>query len=100
MSLPANDIVEALDDVNNSTDVTGLLESLTGLVQNVVSFLPTLLAQSQENNRALAHICSFTQASTGKNYCSTASSVMVPSMLGMVVAVTVVVLVNMVDHVP
>lgn len=97
MSLPANDIVEALDGVNNSTNVTGLLESLTGLVRNVVNFLPTLLAQSQ---RAVAHICSFTQASTGKNYCSTASGVKVPSMLGMVVAVMVVVLVNMVDHVP
>lgn len=113
-----------LDSVNNSTNATGLvsialallsptvttdqhtqlqslagqLQSLTLLLQNMTNFLPTILAQSQENNRALAHLCDFTQFSTSTNYCATGSIVMVPSMLGMGVAVMVVVLVNVVDR--
>lgn len=90
-----------LDSVNNSTNATGLvsgapallsptvttdqhtqLQSLTLLLQNMTNFLPTILAQSQENNRALAHLCGFTQFSTSTNYCATGSIVMLPSMLG------------------
>lgn len=98
MSLPVNYAAEALDSVNNSTDVTGLLETLTGLVQNITNFLPTLLAQSQENNRALAGLCSYTQFATGNNYCSVGSNVVVPSILGMGIAIVVVLVVNVMDH--
>ncbi|KAL9138285.1 MAG: hypothetical protein Q9175_000511 [Cornicularia normoerica] len=98
MSFPANNTIKALDSVSNSTNVAGLLESLIGLVQNITNFLPTLLAQSQENNRALAHLCDFTETKHGTNYCATGSNIMVPSMLGMGVAVMLAVLVNMVDH--
>lgn len=98
-----------LNSVNNSTDVTGLvsivlalpsptvaadqhtqLESLTNLVQNITNFLPTLLAQSQENNRALAHLCSFTEHQAGTNFCSVGSNVVVPSILGMGISMVVV----------
>ncbi|KAM0797990.1 hypothetical protein BDR22DRAFT_891763 [Usnea florida] len=55
------------------------LEILTGLVQNITTFLPTLLAESQKNNRALKHLCDFTQYETTLNYCATGSKSMVPS---------------------
>ncbi|KAL9064675.1 MAG: hypothetical protein Q9161_008718 [Pseudevernia consocians] len=101
MSLPANYTAEALGGVNNSTNVTALLESLTSLVQDITNVLPTILAQGQENNRALKSLCGLLRAEYSSYLhpvCSAGSSVMVPSMLGIGVAMAVVLVVTMIDH--
>ena len=109
-----------LGGVNNSTNVTALvsnrscslsltliadekfqLESLTSLVQDITNVLPTILAQGQENNRALKSLCGLLRAEYSSYLhpvCSAGSSVMVPSMLGIGVAMAVVLVVTMIDH--
>ncbi|CAF9930520.1 hypothetical protein IMSHALPRED_008206 [Imshaugia aleurites] len=100
-----------LENINNSTNAIELVSIVIALLSPAVTadqhnqlqdlvtnLFPQLLAQSQENNRALKNLCDFTQHQADSNFYAAGSNVMVPSMLGIAIAVMVVTLVNMVDH--
>ena len=82
----------------STADENTELESLTNLVQNITSFLPSFLAQGQENNRVLRTVCGLLEEKCEGHACSMASNAMVPSVLGMGVAMAVVLVGNMVRH--
>ncbi|KAK0511826.1 hypothetical protein JMJ35_005676 [Cladonia borealis] len=75
---------------SNSTD--SAIAALTQLTQQISEVLSKTLAQTQENNRALAAICGDLSYEWARAICSAGSTTMPPPMLGLIIAVSAVVL--------
>ena len=77
---------------HKSTNTYHQITALTQLTQQISTILSKTLSQTQENNRALAAICADLSYEWARSTCSAGSTTMPPSVLGLIVAVSAVVL--------